>query len=88
MGQDDALVTGAAKVMWVLGLGIPEYLGYLAAAYFLEGLKRPWPGTWLMVAANLLNVALNTWWIPDHGAVGAAWATTAARWGLCLVAAA
>jgi MATE family multidrug resistance protein len=88
MGQDEDLAQGAATVMRVIGLGVPGYLGYLASAYFLEGLKRPWPGTWLMVAGNLLNVVLNAWWIPDFGAVGAAWATTAARWFLCLAAAA
>ncbi len=88
MGQDEALSLGAAEVLRVVGFGVPGYLGYLASAYFLEGLKRPWPGTWLMLFGNLLNVVLNAWWIPEHGAVGAGWATTTSRWFLCLAAAA
>ena len=94
MGQAEDLAVGAAEVTRILGYGIPAYLGYLASGFFLEGLKRPWPGTWLMVAANLLNAALNAWWIGGGfgveamGAAGAAWATTAARWFLCIAAAA
>ena len=93
LGQTEDLAVGAAKVTWILGLGIPAYLGYLASGFFLEGLKRPWPATWLMLAANVLNVGLNAWWIdggagvPAMGAAGAAWATTAARWFLCAAAA-
>lgn len=87
LGQEEDLARGAAAVTLVLGVGIPGYLGYLASGYFLEGLKRPWPGTWIMVAGNLVNAALNAAWIPEHGAVGAAWATGAARWLMCLAAA-
>jgi len=87
LGQSEDLSEGAAAVTFVLGVGIPGYLGYLASAYFLEGLKRPWPGTWIMVAGNVVNAALNAAWIPDHGAVGAAWATGASRWLMCLGAA-
>jgi len=86
LGQEEELAQGAADVTFVLGVGIPGYLGYLASGYFLEGLKRPWPGTWIMVAGNLVNAALNAAWIPDYGAVGAAWATGAARWLMCLAA--
>lgn len=93
LGQTETLAAGAAKVTWILGLGIPGYLGYLASGFFLEGLKRPWPATWLMLVANILNALLNAWWIeggagvPAMGAAGAAWATTAARWFLCIAAA-
>lgn len=90
LGQEEGLAVGAAEVTRILGLGLPGYLGYLASGYFLEGLKRPWPATWLMLVANLLNAGLNAWWIggglgvPPMGAAGAAWATTAARWFLCI----
>lgn len=93
LGQEEHLAVGAAEVTRILGLGLPGYLGYLASGYFLEGLKRPWPATWLMLAANGLNAALNAWWIGGGwgveamGAAGAAWATTAARWFLCIAAA-
>jgi MATE family multidrug resistance protein len=32
-----------------------------------------------MWAANIVNLALNLWWVPEHGAVGSAWATVGAR---------
>lgn len=93
IGQEPGIAAGAARTMLVLGLGVPFYLGYLASASFLEGLKRPWPGTWMMIGGIGLNIALNAWWIgggggvPALGAVGAAWATTVSRFVLCVAAA-
>lgn len=87
LGQSEDLADGAADVAFVIGIGIPGFLTYLASAYFLEGLKRPWPGTYIMLAANLLNVVLNQCWIDDGGAVGAAWATTVSRYAMSILAA-
>ncbi|MEK9628133.1 MAG: flippase [Nitrospinota bacterium] len=33
--------------------------------------------TWSLVGATILNIVLNLFWIPAHGAIGAAWATVA-----------
>lgn len=44
----------------------------------LLGRKRPHWNTLVSAAMLVLNVALNLWWIPRWGIVGAAWATTAA----------
>lgn len=88
LGQEPEIASGAATTALALGVGMPAYLAYLVSAYFLEGLKRPWPGTWIMLAANVLNAGLNALWIPEHGAAGAAWATTAARGAMCVAAAA
>jgi len=91
--QSEDLARGAAGVSLVLGVGIPGYMGYLASAYFLEGLKRPWPGTVIMLAGNVVNLILNLWWIEGGlgisamGAEGAAWATTVSRLCLCVAAA-
>lgn len=83
--QPADLAAGGGTVMWVLGLGIPFALVYIASAFFLEGLKRPMAGMVLMLIANLINVGLN--WVlvyghlgaPALGAVGSAWATTVVR---------
>jgi len=79
MGQDESLAAGAADVTFAIGLGVPGYLGYLASAYFLEGLKRPWPCTFVILGANVLNFILNALWIDTYGAEGASWATTVSR---------
>ena len=49
------------------------------ATYFLEAIKKPAASTIMMWLANGVNLALNLWWVPEHGAVGSAWATVGAR---------
>ncbi len=78
-GIDAALAGPSAKVMAVLAVSIPLHLIYIAATYFLEAIKKPAVSTVVMWLANGVNLALNLWWVPDHGAVGSAWATVGAR---------
>jgi multidrug resistance protein, MATE family len=86
VGQQPAIARGGAAVAAMLGLGMPAMLGYVATTLYLEGLGRPMAGVAVIVAGNLLNVALN--WLLVYGsgdqlpagAVGAALATTIARW--------
>lgn len=94
VGQADGLAEGAGRVLAILGLGLPGIALYITSAFWLEAIGRPGPGMVLMIAGNVLNVALN--WVlvyghlglPAMGAEGSAWATTAMRWvmGLSLVA--
>ena len=84
-GQTETLSSHGGRVVAILGFGLPFYLIYLTTAFFLEGIKRPLPAMIVMIAANVLNVALN--WIliyghlgfPAMGAEGSAWATTILR---------
>ncbi|HWA00369.1 MAG TPA: MATE family efflux transporter [Caulobacterales bacterium] len=73
------LAAPSARVMNVLALSIPLHLFYIAATYFLEAIKRPAISTAVMWTANLVNLGFNLLWVPEHGAVGSAWATVAAR---------
>lgn len=90
LGQSQEFATEGSEVMWIIGLGLPFNLIYIATAFFLEGIKRPMPGMIAMIIANLANIALN--WVlvyghfgvPPLGAVGSAWATTILRIGLAL----
>ncbi|HRK63497.1 MAG TPA: MATE family efflux transporter, partial [Terricaulis sp.] len=66
-------------VMAVLAVSIPLHLIYIAGTYFLEAIKKPGISTVVMWIANGVNLALNLWWVPEHGAVGSAWATVGAR---------
>ena len=69
----------SAKVMAVLALSVPLHLCYIAGTYFLEAINKPIISTVVMWLANGVNLALNLWWVPEHGAVGSAWATVGAR---------
>jgi MATE family multidrug resistance protein len=73
------LVAPSAAVMNVLALSIPLHLLFVAGTYYLEAVKKPGIGTAVMWAANAVNLALNLLWVPEHGAVGSAWATVSAR---------
>lgn len=66
---------GSAPVLRVLGLSIAlMFVNYLETHMLVAlGLVR-WQMT-VAMALCLLNVGLNLWWIPQFGAVGAAWAT-------------
>lgn len=85
LGQSPELAREGGAVVRVLGLGLPGAALFLTSTFFLEGLRRPLPGMVMMIAANVVNVALN--WIfvyghlgsPAMGAVGSAWATTGVR---------
>ncbi|MEO0392061.1 MAG: MATE family efflux transporter [Pseudomonadota bacterium] len=90
-GQSAELSREGGAVVQVLGLSLPATFIYVVTSFTLEGLKRPVPAMWIMLAANILNVGLN--WaliyghmgLPPMGATGAAWATVILR---CLQAAA
>ena len=89
LGQEAALAQGAGRVLVILNLGLPGQLVFAACILFLESLGRAGPGLIIMIGANVLNVVLNALMIGGPvglGAEGAAWATTAVRWLIALVA--
>lgn len=78
-GIEHALAAPSTPVMQVLALSIPLHLLYIAGTYFLEAVKKPGVSTAVMWTANIVNLVLNLWWVPEHGAIGSAWATVGAR---------
>lgn len=78
-GIDPALAKAGGAVAAVLALQIPLHLTFVAGSFFMEALSRPGPGAAVMWAGNLVNLALNLWLVPTHGAIGSAWATVGAR---------
>jgi MATE family multidrug resistance protein len=78
-GIEAELVPLSTQVMAILALSIPLHLLYVAGTFFLEAIKKPGVSTIVMWAANAVNLALNLLWVPEHGAVGSAWATVGAR---------
>lgn len=85
-GQSADLARGGGRVLVMMGWGLPAMLLFSASTFFLEGISRPLPGMFVMLAANVLNAMLNWVFIdgqlgaPALGAEGAALATTLVRW--------
>jgi MATE family multidrug resistance protein len=73
------LAVPAARIMQVLAWSIPLHLAYICGAFFTEAIQRPLASTWVMWAANGVNLLLNLYFVPRHGAVGSAYATVGAR---------
>lgn len=69
MGQSEKLSTGGGAVAVALAFGIPLQLMQVNCALYLESIQRPWPSMFAMLAANVVNVALN--WILIYGNLGA-----------------
>jgi len=78
-GIEADLAAPSTPVMNILALSIPMHLFYIAGTYFLEAIKKPGISTVVMWVANAVNLGLNLWWVPEHGAQGSAWATVGAR---------
>ena len=84
-GQERDIAEGGGEVILILGYSIPFMLVFITSAFFLDGLKRPKPSMYVMIAANILNVAFN--WVlvfgnlglPAMGASGSAWASFGVR---------
>lgn len=84
-GQTPELSREGGAVAVALTPGILAQVIFAACAFYMESIRRPFAALLAMVAANLMNVGLN--WImifgnlgwPEMGAIGAAWASTAAR---------
>ena len=78
-GIGETLAGPSTPVMLVLAFSIPLHLLYIAGTYFLEAIKKPGVSTVVMWLANAVNLGLNLLWVPEHGAIGSAWATVGAR---------
>jgi MATE family multidrug resistance protein len=84
-GQSQEIAQGGGKIIGILGWGMPPMLIFVTSGFFLEGLKRPKVGMYIMIIGNLFNIVLN--WIlvfghlgaPEMGAAGSAWSTVGVR---------
>ncbi len=88
LAHDPAIGARAATLVLILGLGLPAHVLFYCSTAFLEGIRRPYVPMLLLVIANGINVALDYGLIyghvglPELGAAGSAWATTAVRWAM------
>ena len=85
-GQTEELSRQGGRVMMILGFGLPGHVIFALAIFFMEGIARPKPVMYGMLAVNIANVGLNyvlifgAFGLPALGAEGSAWATTILRW--------
>ncbi|MBL4836870.1 MAG: MATE family efflux transporter [Kordiimonadaceae bacterium] len=91
-GQTPEDAAKSGDLIRILALGIPAHLFFVNCTMFLEGIKRAEIGFYLVVFANIVNVVLNYalifghWGMPELGAEGSAWASTAVRIFLAITA--
>ncbi len=89
--QKPEVIEVAAPYTHVLILSVVPFLLFVALRQTLQALHRLRPVLLTILAANLLNVALDWMWIDGHlgfpalGAMGSAWATVVSRWFMALV---
>ncbi|MDO8902787.1 MAG: MATE family efflux transporter [Phenylobacterium sp.] len=85
VGLEPSLAAGSTGPVIIFALSLPTYVVACAASFWLEGLSRPGPAMVIMWLANIVNLAFllvlvpGAFGLPALGAVGAAWATFAAR---------
>jgi len=86
LAADPLVAEQSARLVMILGLGLPAHLIFFCSTAFLEGVRRPYVPMLILLGANLANVLLNYALIfgrlgmPELGAAGSAWSTTAVRW--------
>jgi MATE family multidrug resistance protein len=92
LGQPTEKAFEGGKLIQILALGLPGHMLFVCCIAFLEGIKRAEVGFYLMIGANLVNLALNYALIfghfgaPELGAAGSAWAPTGVRWFMAITA--
>ncbi len=89
-GQTPEKAEMAGDLILILSLGLPAHMLFFIGSMFLDGIKRPSISFFLMIGANVINVSLNYalifghFGMPEMGAEGSAWASTAIRWFIAI----
>ena len=89
LGQTPENAAAGGTLILILSVGLPAHVFFINCSMFLEGVKRPEVGFYIMIAANLVNVILNYALIyghfgaPELGSEGSAWASTGVRLVMC-----
>lgn len=92
LGQSEENARVGGALIRILAIGLPGHCLFANCTMFLEGIKRGHIGFYLVIGANLVNVALNYslifghWGAPELGAAGSAWASTGVRWFMAATA--
>lgn len=86
LGQPADIAVGSGAALRAFAIGMPGLMLFAACNFFLEGIRRPWAGTVIMLTGNIINfliaspLATGGFGLPPMGATGAALATSLTRW--------
>ncbi|MEQ1608914.1 MAG: MATE family efflux transporter [Hyphomonadaceae bacterium] len=80
IGFDPALAEATAACTHILAYGSVAHMGGLACQSYLEALRKPNIATGINMAAVLFNMIAGLILVPEYGAIGVVWGTTASRW--------
>ncbi|WP_210431275.1 MATE family efflux transporter [Iodidimonas gelatinilytica] len=86
LASDPVIAEESAKLVVILGLGLPAHLIFFCCTGFLEGIRRPMIPMVALIVGNGVNVVLNYSLVyghfgaPEMGAAGSALTSTLVRW--------
>lgn len=80
IGFDAKLAQATTDCTHILAYGAVAHMGGMACQFYLEALRRPNIATAINMSAVAFNLIMGLILVPDHGAIGVVWATTASRW--------
>ena len=80
IGFDPALAQATTDCTHILAYGAVAHMGGLACQFYLEALRKPNIATAINMSAVAFNLIVGLMLVPEHGAIGVVWATTASRW--------
>lgn len=84
-GFSAELVKPIVSTTQILALGTLGHMMGMACSMYLEALRKPNLVTAVSMSAVVLNVVVSLILVPEYGAIGVAWATTASRWYMMIV---
>lgn len=84
-GFSAELVTPIVQTTQILALGTLGHMLGMACSMYLEALRKPNLVTAVSMSAVVLNAMVALILVPEYGAVGVAWATTASRLYMMIV---
>jgi len=80
IGFDEKLAQATTDCTHILAYGAIAHMGGMACQFYLEALRKPNIATAINMTAVAFNLIMGLMLVPDHGAIGVVWATTASRW--------
>jgi len=84
-GFSEELAAPITQTTQILALGTLGHMLGMACSMYLEALRKPNLVTAVSMSAVVLNAIVGLILVPEHGAIGVAWATTISRWYMMLV---
>ena len=84
-GFSAELVKPIVSTTQILALGTLGHMIGMACSMYLEALRKPNLVTAVSMSAVVLNGVVGLILVPQYGAIGVAWATTASRWYMMIV---